>query len=92
MSGEPWSDGKIEAALKRGPHFLSKEGIEFLQNEIADMINKQQWIVLPVDMIKRMFSLQLSRIGLVPKRIAAIEWFLTTVTLMSIPTRSTLCL
>ena len=46
MSGEPWSEGKIEAALKRGPHSSSKEGIKFLQNEFADMIEKQQWIVL----------------------------------------------
>ena len=31
------------------------------------MINKQQWILLPADMIKRMFGLQLSLIGLVPQ-------------------------
>ena len=67
MSGEPWSDGKIEAALKQGPHSLSKERIEFLRNEFSDMINKQQWIILPADMIKRMFGLQLSLIGLVPQ-------------------------
>ena len=67
MSGEPWSDDKIEAALKRGPHSSSKDGIEFLRNEFADMINKQQWIVLPADMIKKMFGLRLSPIGLVPQ-------------------------
>ena len=31
------------------------------------MINKQQWIVLPTNMIKRMFDSQLSPIGLVPQ-------------------------
>ena len=66
MLGEPWSDGKIEAALKQGPHSSCKESIKFLQNEFADMINKQQWIVLPADIIKRMFGLRLSPIGLVP--------------------------
>ena len=67
MSGELWNEGRIEAALKRGPHSSSKEGIEFLRNEFADMIEKQQWIVLPAEMIKRMFGLRLSPIGLVPQ-------------------------
>ena len=31
------------------------------------MINKQQWILLPADMIKKMFWLRLSSIGLVPQ-------------------------
>ena len=30
------------------------------------MINKQQWIILPADMIKKMFGLCLGPIGLVP--------------------------
>ena len=31
------------------------------------MFNKQQWIILPADMIKKMFGLRLSPIGLVPQ-------------------------
>ena len=56
-------DGQIEAVLKRGPYLSSKDGINFLQNESADMINKQQWIVLSVTMVKKMFGLQLSLMG-----------------------------
>ena len=47
MLGEPWSDGKIEAELKRGPHSSSKEVIEFLRNEFADMINKYTAVYRP---------------------------------------------
>jgi hypothetical protein len=32
------------------------------------MIDKQQWIILPADMIKSMFGLRLSPLGLVPQR------------------------
>ena len=52
MSGAPWSTGKTEAALKRGFHKSSKNCIEFLRDEFVDMMKKQQWIVLPADMIK----------------------------------------
>ena len=68
MSGEPWLEAKIEAALKQGSHSSFKEGIKFLRNEFADMVEKQQWIVLPAAMIKRMFGLRLSPIGLVEQR------------------------
>ena len=68
VSSDPWTPGRIEAALKRGPHSSSKNGIEFLREEYADMIDKQQWIVLPADMIKHLFGLRLSPIGLVPQR------------------------
>lgn len=68
ISGSPWTPSKIEAALRRGPHKSSKNGIEFLRNEYADMIEKQQWIVLPAAMIKHMYGLRLSPLGLVPQR------------------------
>jgi hypothetical protein len=68
LSGDPWTPRRIEAALKRGPHSSSKKGIEFLREEYADMIDKQQWIVLPADMIKSLFGLRLSPLGLVPQR------------------------
>ena len=67
MSDSNWNKGQIEAALKRGPHSSSKNGIDFLRNEFADMIDKQQWIVLPANMIKKLFRLRLSPIGLVPQ-------------------------
>ena len=68
MSTDPWVPGRLAAALKRGPHSSAKNGVEFLRDEYADMIEKQQWIVLPADMIKSVFGLRLSPLGLVPQR------------------------
>ena len=67
MSGKPWSEGQIKAALKQGPYSSSKDGIKFLRNEFANMVKKQQWIILPANMIKKMFGFCLSPIGLVPQ-------------------------
>jgi len=44
------------------------KGLKFLRKEYADMVDKQQWIVLPAKMIKDMFGLRLSPLGLVPQR------------------------
>ena len=68
ISSEPWSPTRIAAALKRGPHKSSKNGIEFLRDEYADMMNKQQWTVLPAALVQHLFGLRLSPIGLVPQR------------------------
>ena len=68
MSGKPWSNGQIKSTLQQGPHFSSQNGIEFLQNEFADTINKQQWIVLSAETVKKLFGLRLSPISLVPQK------------------------
>ena len=68
MSGFPWSAGKIETVLKRGTHKSPKNSIDFLRNEFADMMEKQQWIFLSADMIKRMYGLRLSLTKLVEQK------------------------
>ena len=68
ISSSPWTLQKIAVALKCGPHSSSIKGIEFLRNKYADMVEKQQWIVLPASMLKSMFGLCLSPLGLVPQR------------------------
>ena len=62
MSGTQWSTGKIEA------HKSSQNGMDLLWIEFTDMMEKQQWIVLPATMIMKMFGLQRSPIGLVPQK------------------------
>eukprot|EP00536_Pseudo-nitzschia_multiseries_P007365 jgi/Psemu1/17830/gm1.17830_g len=44
--------GRIAAALIRGPHKFSHQGIDFLWEEYANMMDKQQWTVLPAHLIK----------------------------------------
>ena len=47
----PWTKAKIEMVLKRGPHKFSHNGIDFLCTEYADMMDKQQWTVVPASMV-----------------------------------------
>eukprot|EP00536_Pseudo-nitzschia_multiseries_P002697 jgi/Psemu1/6045/gm1.6045_g len=39
-----WHAARITAALNRGPHQSSHQGITFLREEYADMMDQQQWI------------------------------------------------
>ena len=66
MKTAPWSAERIDDALKRGPHQSSHRGIEFLQEEYADMMGKEQWTVLHVSLVKDIPGIQLSPLGLVP--------------------------
>lgn len=68
IESDPWTPDRIKAALKRGPHSSCVQGIQFLQEEYSDMVDKQQWIVLPAALIQEMFGLRLSPLGLVPQR------------------------
>ena len=61
INAKPWTPSRLEATLKQAPH-------SSLQEEFADMIEKQQWIVLPADLVKKQFGLRLSPLGLVPQR------------------------
>ena len=51
--------------MTRGPHKSTYKHQDFLQNEMADMIRHQLWIILPYDEVK---DLRLSPIGVVPWR------------------------
>eukprot|EP00536_Pseudo-nitzschia_multiseries_P017358 jgi/Psemu1/50546/gm1.50546_g len=68
MSGPPWDPARIATAISRGPHQSSHLGIEFLREEYADMMDKQQWTVLPASLVRDLPSLCLSPLGLVPQR------------------------
>ena len=45
MKTTPWSAERIDHALRRGPHQSYHRGIEFLREEYADMMDKEQWTV-----------------------------------------------
>eukprot|EP00536_Pseudo-nitzschia_multiseries_P018029 jgi/Psemu1/53796/gm1.53796_g len=68
MTGPPWDSARISGALARGPHQSSHQGIAFLQEEYADMMDKQQWTVLPAGLIQDLPNLRLSPLGLVPQQ------------------------
>ena len=74
FSTRPWKQYTLEHALARGPHRSCMEHIEFLHEEFIDMINKQQWIILPYSEAKNLPGLRLSPPGVVPQRGRRPRW------------------
>lgn len=70
----PWSKVKTQKALYRGPHRSCLQHIDFLEEEFIDMINKDQWLVLPYSEVKHLQGLRLSPPGVVPQRDRQPRW------------------
>ena len=68
LTTNPWKRHTIELALAQGLHRSCMEHIDFLHEEFIDMINKQQWVVLPYSEAKHLPGLRLSPPGVVPQR------------------------
>ena len=68
ISTPPWTRQRLNAAIKRGSHQSAKNGIAFLREEYADMMDKQQWTVLPAHLVLNLPGLRLSPLGLVSQR------------------------
>lgn len=68
MKTSPWHMSRLRAALRRGPHKSALEYLDFLDSEMAQMVGKGQWIVLPWEVVKHLKNLRLSPIGIVPQR------------------------
>ena len=52
FSTPPWTKSQINQALHRGAHKSCHEYVDFLHKEFSDMIEKGQWVVLPVSVAK----------------------------------------
>ena len=74
FSTRPWKTYTLESALAKGPHRSCMEYIEFLHEEFIDMINKQQWVILPYSEAKKLPGLRLSPPGVVPQRGRRPRW------------------
>ena len=68
LADPPWSSQQLRSAIIRGPHKSSYEHIEFLREDMADMIDKGFWTVLPYELVAATPGLRLSPIGVVPQR------------------------
>ena len=71
---QPWSEAQLQSKLHRGPHKSCHEHLEFLQEELVDMINKKQWVILPYDVAQHLPGLRLSPPGIVPQRERRPRW------------------
>jgi hypothetical protein len=53
--------------MDRGAHQSAKFHREFLYEEMADMVDKAQWVVLPYSLVDHYPDLCISPIGVVPQ-------------------------
>lgn len=67
LADAPWSASDHQHAIQRGPHQSARDYIEFLRQDMADMVAKGFWIVLPFTAVQHEPQLRLSPIGVVPQ-------------------------
>ena len=68
LADGPWSQQQLRTHLTRGPHKSAYDHIDFLRDDMADMVEKGFWTVLPFDLVATTPGLRLSPIGVVPQR------------------------
>ena len=63
-----WTLSRRDDAAQRGSHQSARHYIAFSESEMADMIRKGYWVVLPYSVVKDLPNLRLSPMGVVPQR------------------------
>ena len=74
LSTKPWSQDKITTALARGAHWSCRDHLDFLHEEFGDMIEKSQWVILPVADVAHLPGLRISPPGVIPQRDRRPRW------------------
>ena len=69
-----WSKKRLKRALRRGAHKSCMDYLEFIQEEFVSMISKDQWVVLPFELVENLPGLRLSPPGVVPQRDRRPRW------------------
>ena len=67
-STPPWTQQQRDASIQRGPHPSTSAYLGFLEEDMADMIQKGYWVVLPYHLVKDLPNLRISPMGAVPQR------------------------
>ena len=67
MSTQPWTTSQLDAAVHRGPHQSSHQYSDFLRDELADMVDRATWLVLPYALLRHFPNLRVSPMGVVPQ-------------------------
>ena len=65
---KPWTSDTISQALARGSHKSALSHMEFLRDEMADMVDQGYWVILPYSTVLHLPHLRLSPLGVVPQR------------------------
>ena len=67
LQTSPWTLQQKDAAIQRGPHKSAIEHQQFLREDMADMIKKAFWTILPYDKVRHIPNLRISPLGVVPQ-------------------------
>jgi len=67
LTTPPWTATQIDAAVHRGPHKSAHDYVEFLRDELADMVDRSTWMVLPYHCVRGLPNLRISPMGVVPQ-------------------------
>ena len=65
MTTPPWSLRDKDTAMARGPHASAHAFADFLREELADMVDKGTWMVLPYHYLRHLRNLRISPMGVV---------------------------
>jgi len=67
LSTPPWTLEQRDHAVARGPHQSAHQFLDFLRDELADMVDRATWMVLPYHRLRELHNLRLSPMGVVPQ-------------------------
>ena len=67
LATPPWTLAQRDHAIQRGPHQSAHQFLDFLRDELADMVDRATWMVLPYHRLRELHNLRLSPMGVVPQ-------------------------
>jgi hypothetical protein len=67
LNTKPWTLQMRDRAVSRGAHKSAREYIDFLRDEMADMVERATWMVLPYHRLRKLRHLRISPMGTVPQ-------------------------
>lgn len=67
LTTPPWTSTRKDAAMARGPHASAHQFQDFLRDELADMVDKGTWLVLPYSSLRHLRTLRISPMGVIPQ-------------------------
>ena len=62
-----WASEHKDRSMQRGPHLSTRPYLHFLELDMANMITKGYWVVLPFELVNDIPNLRISPMGAVPQ-------------------------
>ena len=88
LSTPDWDNDRLDRSAERGSHPSTKEYLAFLESDMADMVQKGFWVVLPYESVCHLPGLRISPMGVVPQQEPALASLSTNLSTMSMTRQS----